>query len=379
MSSPSEAYARFRAEQRRERTQLAVFRERFDFALDPFQVDGCEALEHGDSVLVAAPTGAGKTIVGEFAVHLALSQGRKVFYTTPIKALSNQKHDELRAWLGHERVGLLTGDVSLHPEADVVVMTTEVLRNMLYAGSPLLDGLGFVVMDEVHYLADRLRGPVWEEVIIHLDRSVQLVALSATVSNAEEFGTWLAGPCAASTDDHRLRAPVPCRCGSTCSWETELMDLFVDEDGERVVSTRRRERAAAARSIRTSSGSPRSRSPWTADAAVAGAAPAGAAAADRAVAVAAGAATAAEPADATARGSHGGDGGHGRSGTRRPPPGRQPRGDRARTAPAPTAPAVGDRRDPGRRGPAARDLLRLLARRLRRRRAQCVSISRACA
>jgi ATP-dependent RNA helicase HelY len=234
MSSPSEAYARFRAEQRRERTQLAVFRERFDFALDPFQVDGCEALEHGDSVLVAAPTGAGKTIVGEFAVHLALSQGRKVFYTTPIKALSNQKHDELRAWLGHERVGLLTGDVSLHPEADVVVMTTEVLRNMLYAGSPLLDGLGFVVMDEVHYLADRLRGPVWEEVIIHLDRSVQLVALSATVSNAEEFGTWLQevrGSTAIIVSETR---PVPL-------WQhvlvgTELMDLFVDEDGERVVS-----------------------------------------------------------------------------------------------------------------------------------------------
>src|SRR5699024_4965775 len=140
---------------------------------------------------VAAPTGAGKTVVGEFAVHLARARGRKVFYTAPIKALSNQKFTELVDWLGHEAVGLLTGDTSIRPDADVVVMTTEVLRNMLYADSSLLEGLGFVVMDEVHYLADRMRGPVWEEVIIHLDPAVQLVALSATVSNAEEFGAWL--------------------------------------------------------------------------------------------------------------------------------------------------------------------------------------------
>jgi ATP-dependent RNA helicase HelY len=234
MSSPSEAYARFRAEQRREGSPLASFLEHLPFAPDPFQMDGCEALQAGESTLVAAPTGAGKTVVGEFAVHLALAQGRKVFYTTPIKALSNQKHDELREWLGHERVGLLTGDVSLHPDADVVVMTTEVLRNMLYAGSPLLDGLAFVVMDEVHYLADRLRGPVWEEVIIHLDPSVQLVALSATVSNAEEFGTWLQEVRGRTRTIVSETRPVPL-------WQhvlvgTELKDLFLDDEGEPVVS-----------------------------------------------------------------------------------------------------------------------------------------------
>ncbi|QBR74441.1 DEAD/DEAH box helicase [Microbacterium sediminis] len=162
------------------------------FELDPFQVAGCEALEEGRSVLVAAPTGAGKTIVGEFAVHLAMqTPGDKAFYTTPIKALSNQKFRELQDVYGEANVGLLTGDVNINGNARVVVMTTEVLRNMIYAGSSALTGLRYVVMDEVHYLADRFRGAVWEEVIIHLPESVRLVSLSATVSNAEEFGDWL--------------------------------------------------------------------------------------------------------------------------------------------------------------------------------------------
>jgi ATP-dependent RNA helicase HelY len=141
--------------------------------------------------LLAAPTGAGKTVVGEFSVHLALAQGRKCFYTTPIKALSNQKYGDLVKRYSAARVGLLTGDNSINGEAPVVVMTTEVLRNMLYAGSPTLAGLAHVVLDEVHYLADRFRGAVWEEVIIHLPESATLTALSATVSNAEEFGDWL--------------------------------------------------------------------------------------------------------------------------------------------------------------------------------------------
>ncbi len=137
------------------------------------------------------PPAAGKTVVGEFAVHLALATGRKCFYTTPIKALSNQKYADLVARYGAGNVGLLTGDNSINGEAPIVVMTTEVLRNMLYAGSRTLLGLGYVVMDEVHYLADRFRGAVWEEVIIHLPESVRVVSLSATVSNAEEFGAWL--------------------------------------------------------------------------------------------------------------------------------------------------------------------------------------------
>lgn len=191
MTSPSEQYARWAREKSRSGGVLSEFTRRFDFALDEFQLSGCSALEAGRSVLVAAPTGAGKTVVGEFAVQLALSQGRKVFYTAPIKALSNQKHAELVEWLGAERVGLLTGDTSIRPDAEVIVMTTEVLRNMLYADSPALQGLRFVVMDEVHFLADRFRGAVWEEVIIHLPREVRMVSLSATVSNAEEFGDWL--------------------------------------------------------------------------------------------------------------------------------------------------------------------------------------------
>ncbi|MFD9486648.1 DEAD/DEAH box helicase [Streptomyces sp. NPDC059991] len=189
--SPAEAYAAARLRAAEQATALAPFRDLYDFDLDPFQIESCQALEAGKGVLVAAPTGSGKTIVGEFAVHLALQQGRKCFYTTPIKALSNQKYADLARRYGADKVGLLTGDNSVNSEAPVVVMTTEVLRNMLYAGSQSLLGLGYVVMDEVHYLSDRFRGAVWEEVIIHLPESVTLVSLSATVSNAEEFGDWL--------------------------------------------------------------------------------------------------------------------------------------------------------------------------------------------
>ena len=170
---------------------FAEFSAAFPFALDDYQRDGCAHIEAGSGVLVAAPTGAGKTVVGEFAVYLALREGRKCFYTTPIKALSNQKYHDLSERFGSHRVGLLTGDTTINGDAPIVVMTTEVLRNMIYAGSSTLRGLGYVVMDEVHYLADRFRGAVWEEVIIGLAPSVQLVSLSATVSNAEEFGDWL--------------------------------------------------------------------------------------------------------------------------------------------------------------------------------------------
>lgn len=162
------------------------------FPLDPFQLESCRSLEQGHGVLVAAPTGAGKTVVADFAVYLAQQNlDDKVFYTTPMKALSNQKFQDLVAVYGPDQVGLLTGDTSINPTARIVIMTTEVLRNMLYAESDLLTNLRFVIMDEVHYLADKFRGPVWEEVILHLPRSVILVSLSATVSNAEEFGEWL--------------------------------------------------------------------------------------------------------------------------------------------------------------------------------------------
>ncbi|OMH28162.1 RNA helicase [Tersicoccus phoenicis] len=209
MSSPSERYAAARERNQYAKTRLAAFERTQSFSLDEFQRQACRCLEAGHGVLVAAPTGAGKTVVGEFAIHLALADGLKAFYTTPIKALSNQKYQELTAVHGSDRVGLLTGDTSINPEADVVVMTTEVLRNMLYASSSTLTGLGYVVMDEVHYLADRFRGAVWEEVIIHLPDSVRLVSLSATVSNAEEFGAWLdtvRGETDVIVSEHR---PVP--------------------------------------------------------------------------------------------------------------------------------------------------------------------------
>ena len=209
MSSPAQRYAEARRRQAESRSELARFAAGYDFPFDDFQVRACRALEEGQGVLVAAPTGAGKTVVGEFAVHLGLAGGLKTFYTTPIKALSNQKYLDLVARHGAESVGLLTGDTSVNPRADVVVMTTEVLRNMLYSGSRDLDRLGYVVMDEVHYLADRFRGPVWEEVIIHLAPEVRVVSLSATVSNAEEFGDWLGqvrGRTAVVVSEHR---PVP--------------------------------------------------------------------------------------------------------------------------------------------------------------------------
>ncbi|HEX3287495.1 MAG TPA: RNA helicase [Mycobacterium sp.] len=189
--------------------QLADFTRQLTFKLDDFQTRACQALEDGHGVLVCAPTGAGKTVVGEFAVHLALAAGRKCFYTTPIKALSNQKHTDLVRRYGPESIGLLTGDQSINGDAPVVVMTTEVLRNMLYADSETLHGLSHVVMDEVHFLADRMRGAVWEEVILHLPEEVRLVSLSATVSNAEEFGGWIKtvrGDTTVVVDEHR---PVP--------------------------------------------------------------------------------------------------------------------------------------------------------------------------
>ncbi|MFD5702039.1 DEAD/DEAH box helicase [Streptomyces lasiicapitis] len=229
--SPAERYAAARQRAAEQATALADFREMYEFGLDPFQIEACQALEAGKGVLVAAPTGSGKTIVGEFAVHLALQQGKKCFYTTPIKALSNQKYADLAKRYGADRVGLLTGDNSVNSEAPVVVMTTEVLRNMLYAGSQSLLGLGHVVMDEVHYLSDRFRGAVWEEVIIHLPESVTLVSLSATVSNAEEFGDWLdtvRGDTEVIVSEHR---PVPLFQHVLAG--RRMYDLFEEGEGRR--------------------------------------------------------------------------------------------------------------------------------------------------
>lgn len=188
--SPAERFQR--ATKTRAHPEVQAYRDTLAFDLDPFQLQALESVEAGRGVLVAAPTGAGKTAVAEFAIFRALrTNSSKVFYTTPMKALSNQKYTELVEAYGHSSIGLLTGDTSINPQARVVIMTTEVLRNMLYADSDLLVDLDYVIMDEVHYLADRFRGAVWEEVIIHLPARVQVISLSATVSNAEEFGQWL--------------------------------------------------------------------------------------------------------------------------------------------------------------------------------------------
>jgi ATP-dependent RNA helicase HelY len=210
-------------------TDLARFQQRYPFALDDYQVRAIQALDAGESVLVAAPTGSGKTVVAEFAVERALSHRRKAFYTTPLKALSNQKYGDFMSRYGAGRVGLLTGDNSINSEAPVVVMTTEVLRNMLYEGSSTLEGLESVVLDEVHYLQDPYRGAVWEEVLIHLPLSVAVVCLSATVSNAEEFGEWigaLRGPTRVVIEERR---PVPLK--NLYLVGRELHDMHVEHDG----------------------------------------------------------------------------------------------------------------------------------------------------
>lgn len=225
--SPAERFAKAKAS-KQPRT-LQSFLDGIAFGLDDFQVEACNALAAGSGVLVAAPTGAGKTIVGEFAIHLAIETNQKVFYTTPIKALSNQKYLELLAKYGADRVGLLTGDTNQNAHAQIVVMTTEVLRNMIYANSNNLISLGFVVMDEVHYLADRFRGAVWEEVILHLPKDVKIVSLSATVSNAEEFGAWLdevRGDTKVIVSEHR---PVPLT--QHVLFGSELMNLFEESQG----------------------------------------------------------------------------------------------------------------------------------------------------
>ncbi len=221
--SPAERFAA--AKKRRGTPILEQFRSRQRFDLDAFQIAACTVVEEGKSVLVAAPTGAGKTIIAEFAIFKAMQDATsKVFYTAPMKALSNQKYQELVAEYGADEVGLLTGDTNINSGARVVVMTTEVLRNMLYADSDLLQHLSVVVMDEVHFLADRFRGAVWEEVIIHLPEHVRMVSLSATVSNAEEFGDWLQavrGDTEVIVSEER---PVP--LDQHILMRTKLIDLF---------------------------------------------------------------------------------------------------------------------------------------------------------
>ena len=239
--SPAQRFAAFREVIKHERSMAADFERSLPFDLDDFQHEAIEALEAGSNVLVAAPTGAGKTVVADFAVFLAQKRNVKAFYTTPIKALSNQKYHDFCELYGADRVGLLTGDTSVNPEADIVVMTTEVLRNMLYEHSITLQSLGFVILDEIHYLADKFRGAVWEEVIIHLPESVKIIGLSATVSNVEDFSSWLEsvrGKTHLVVDEHR---PVPLErhvvIQEDSETEPELLDLY-DHDSKGNITQR---------------------------------------------------------------------------------------------------------------------------------------------
>ncbi|MGA9077916.1 MAG: DEAD/DEAH box helicase, partial [Acidimicrobiales bacterium] len=209
-----------------------AFLSRHNFALDPFQVAAFDLLDEGKSVLVAAPTGSGKTLIAEYAVARALAAGARAIYTTPLKALSNQKYADFAAEYGPARVGLLTGDVSRNGDAEVVVMTTEVLRNMIYADAGRLADLRCVVLDEVHYLEDRYRGSVWEEIILSAPPDVVLVCLSATVSNAEELAGWIEkvrGSTAHVIEEHR---PVDLRnlyvVGIRATHRLEILPTFVD-------------------------------------------------------------------------------------------------------------------------------------------------------
>jgi ATP-dependent RNA helicase HelY len=226
----------------------------YGFELDDFQRRATSAVDGGRSVLVSAPTGAGKTVVADYAVARALDRGYRAFYTTPIKALSNQKFGDLRDRYGGGRVGLLTGDNTIDGDAPVIVMTTEVLRNMIYAGRSL-DDLGIVVLDEVHYLQNTFRGPVWEEVIVHLPDHVQLVCLSATVSNADDMGDWLTtvrGPTDVVIEDRRPVALADTYLvGDKVGDRLHLVDTLVDgrpnPEGERFDADRELGRAARGR------------------------------------------------------------------------------------------------------------------------------------
>ncbi|MBD0335926.1 MAG: DEAD/DEAH box helicase, partial [Cyanobacteria bacterium Co-bin13] len=186
----------------------------FPFPLDEFQLQAVESLDQGKSVVVCAPTGSGKTLIGEYAIYRALDHGKRVFYTTPLKALSNQKLRDFRNQFGPENVGLLTGDSSINRDAPVVVMTTEIFRNMLYGTrigetGTTLQEVEAVVLDECHYMNDRQRGTVWEESIIYCPPEIQLLALSATVENSDQLTDWLQkvhGPTQLIYSDFR---PVP--------------------------------------------------------------------------------------------------------------------------------------------------------------------------
>jgi ATP-dependent RNA helicase HelY len=210
----------------------ADFVARYPFPLDRFQTESFDALDRGEHVVVAVPTGSGKTVVAEYGISTARHLGKRAFYTAPVKALSNQKYRDLLAIHGEDNVGLLTGDNSINGDAPIVVMTTEVLRNMIYGRSRLLHDLGLVVLDEVHFLQDSYRGPVWEEVMIHLPQHVRLVCLSATVSNVDELAAWITtvrGPTASIVERRRpVRLDNEYLVADRTNDRLRMLPVFVD-------------------------------------------------------------------------------------------------------------------------------------------------------
>lgn len=194
------------------------FRERYPFPFDPFQDEAINMIVEGNSVIVSAPTGAGKTLIAEFAIYRALAHQHRIAYTTPLKALSNQKYTDFTRQWGEEMVGILTGDVKINPRAPLVVMTTEILRNKFYGGE--IEGLHYVVLDECHYMGNEGRGTVWEEIIINCPPDVQLVALSATVSNIGEIVKWIGQTHRPIRPIHHPVRPVP------------LQYLLCDKEGQ---------------------------------------------------------------------------------------------------------------------------------------------------
>ena len=216
-----------------DRSQLREeFVDRYPFPIDRFQHESFDALDRGEHVVVAVPTGSGKTVVAEYGIAAARAEGRRAFYTAPVKALSNQKYRDLVAVHGENEVGLLTGDNSINGDAPIVVMTTEVLRNMIYGRSRLLHDLGLVVLDEVHFLQDSYRGPVWEEVMIHLPQHVRLVCLSATVSNVDELAEWITtvrGPTASIVERRRpVRLDNEYLVADRTNDRLRMLPVFVD-------------------------------------------------------------------------------------------------------------------------------------------------------
>jgi len=230
----------------------------YPFPLDRFQLEAIDALDAGHHVVVAAPTGSGKTVVAEYGIETARQAGRRAFYTAPLKALSNQKFRDLTARYGPGQVGLLTGDNAIDGDAPVVVMTTEVLRNMIYGRSSALAELDLVVLDEVHFLQDTYRGPVWEEVIVHLPPHVRLICLSATVSNTAELAAWIQTVRGPTTPVIELRRPVRLHDAYLIADRTNDRLHFLETfEGGRPSSAAARVDASAVRRGRRGAPSPR--------------------------------------------------------------------------------------------------------------------------